>query len=87
MRMIMTISPRPLGVRAIGEGLRARDRGPVRVGGGVGISRRSGETVAGSTDIRRTGCSGVSAPLKDGRNDFRYIRHHPPANFDSCSKG
>jgi hypothetical protein len=44
--------------------------GPVHVGGGVGISRGSGETVARSTDIRRTGCSGVSALLKDAATIF-----------------
>jgi hypothetical protein len=31
---------------------------------------RAGETVARSTDTRRTGCSGVSAPLKDGATIF-----------------
>jgi hypothetical protein len=45
-------------------------RGPVHVGVGVGISRGSGETVARSTDIRRTRCSGVSAPLKDAATIF-----------------
>jgi hypothetical protein len=49
----------------------ARGGGPGQGGGGVGISRGSGETVAGSTtDIRRTGCSGVSAPLKDAATIF-----------------
>jgi hypothetical protein len=50
--------------------LHARDRGACPCGGGVGISRGSGETVGRSTNIRRTGCSGVSALLKDGATIF-----------------
>jgi hypothetical protein len=38
----------------------------------------AGETVARSTNIRRTRCSGVSAPLKDGATIFGRAATAPP---------